>query len=812
MPRQHQGSDERGTGRHRATGPATGKHSTGKRKPLIRARKGPPESSRPRRRWLRRALTFLLLGLVAAGAWLLWPLWELSGHFGAQAATLQPSRLYGRSTELAVGQLQDLKQLTAELEDLGYRAAGGDQPLTVGRYRLAGHTLSIFQHAFPTPRGPVGAAPLVVTFAGSASVRRVAALRWAEHDVPLALLEPPLLASYYGPKLVERRPVKLGEVAPELVHAVLAAEDDGYFHHSGLSFSGIVRAAWVNLMGGEVRQGGSTLTQQLVKNLFLSPDRTLSRKLREAALAVFVEARYDKQRILEAYLNEIYLGRSGPVQLVGVGAASWAYFGKQPAYLDLAEAATLAGLIRSPAGFSPLAHPERARQRRDQVLDRLAELKWLEPERIQAAKEQPLEVRERPLMARRAPYFAARVEAEATERFGLKNLADAGYTLLSTLNWRDQQLAEAALREGLAKLEKERRQKRKDDEQLQGALVSLDPRDGSIRAYVAGRDFARSQFDRVAQARRQAGSTFKPVVYVTAFEDGVAVPSSLVHDEPLQVRMAGRTWEPSNDDHLFKGDITVRQAVEESRNVPTARLALQVGLPPIVRTARAMGIASHLEPLPSLALGAFEVTPQELAGVYATLAAGGRRPSVHALTQVLDGTGAQVEGKPLPPPEQVLSPQAAYLMTFVLQGVFERGTARSARDTLSGHLAGKTGTTNGRRDNWFAGYSPERATVVWVGYDDNGRTRLSGSKAALPIWTQFTGAVRPAGGFAAFVPPPGVVTAVIDPLSGELATESCGEGVITEVFLEGQEPVTLCRLHYRPWRRLLDRLRGRGRP
>jgi penicillin-binding protein 1B len=627
--------------------------------------------------------------------------------------------------------------------------------------------------------------------------RRIARVALDGREVPRARLDPPLLATYYGDDLLERRPVEVEEVPEELVAAVLAAEDATFFRHGGISPSGVLRAAWVNLRGGEIRQGGSTLTQQLVKNLYLTHDRTVGRKLREAVLAVLLEARYDKREILEAYLNEIYLGASGGVNLIGVGAAARAYFGRQAGELDLGECALLAGMIQSPATYSPLARPEAARERRDRVLGRMVELGLVPAERAAAARGRPVAPRPQPPARRRAPYFADAAAREAAERFGAGELADAGYALLSTLDAAEQAQAEAALAWGLEALERERRQG--NGSPLQGAMVSIDPVTGEILAYVGGRDYAQSQFDRAGQARRQAGSAFKPVVYAAAFEDGVAAPSSLVEDAPLTVRLAGREWSPQNYDDEFHGWVTVRTALEQSFNVATARMALQVGLPRVVEVAHALGVGARLEPVPALALGAFEVSPVELATVYATFAAGGERPPVHGLAAVVDPRGRPLAGRPPPPRARAVSAETAYLLTSVLEGVLDRGTASVVRRWgLEEVLAGKTGTTNGRRDNWFAGYSPDRATVVWVGYDDNSKTRFSGSRAALPIWVRFTARVRPAGGYPTFPQPPGIVTAVVDPESGELATDACPQA-LTEVFRAGRVPDRLCRLHADPW-------------
>jgi penicillin-binding protein 1B len=734
------------------------------------------------------------LAVCLAAVWLLWPFWRLSGQFATHLER-QPSRLYGRSAALVPDKLLAPDDLSGELGDLGYREASAGTPLGPGQFRRAGGRLTVSLRRFPTPDGTGGGQLLEVSFDG----RRISRLTLGGKAVERALLDPPLVASYYGDDLQERRPVRVDALPEELVWAVLAAEDDSFFHHTGISLSGVLRAAWVDLRGGGIRQGGSTLTQQLVKNLYLSPERTLGRKLREAVLALLLEARYDKREILQAYLNEIYLGASQGVSLVGVGAAARAYFGKPAAELDLAECATLAGMIQSPATYSPLAHPQAARARRDAVLQRMGELKLIPAARAEAARQQPLTVHPQPVVRRRAPYFADAAAREAAERFGAGALADAGYTLLSTLDAGDQEQAEAAVAAVLEALDGGKGKRRRDGAPLQAALVSVDPDDGDVLAYVGGRDYAASQYDRAGQARRQAGSAFKPVVYAAAFEDGVAAPSSLIEDEPLTVRLAGREWSPQNYDETFHGWVTVRTALEQSYNVATARLALQVGLGRIVTLAHRLGVTAPLEPVPALALGAFEVSPVEMATVYATFAAGGRRPAVHALTAVFDAKGRALPAAPLPPPEQAVSVETAYLVTSVLQGVLDRGTASAARGWgLEAPLAGKTGTSNGRRDNWFAGYSPGRASVVWVGYDDNGATRLSGSRAALPIWTRFTARVRPAAGFATFPQPAGIVTAVVDPESGELATDACPQA-ITEVFRAGFVPDRLCHLHGGGW-------------
>ena len=788
--------------------------------------------------WSRgRILLILGLAILVVGTWLFLPFWQLSGQFGTNPQK-QPSRLYGRSPILVSGDGPGLDEVVARLEASGYdaapsAAASSDVAPARGTYRRGDDWLEIHRRIFPTAAGPTGGDHLRLTFRG----RALASLHLDGRRVSEALLDPPLVASFYGAELQERRPMALDELPEDLILAVLAIEDAHFLEHGGVSLRGIFRAMWANLRAKRFEQGGSTLTQQLVKNIYLTHERTLVRKAREAVLALLLEWRYDKRLILQAYLNEIYWGRSGSVHVMGIGAAAWAYFNKTPAQLTLAESALLAGMIQSPLRYSPIRHPEEAKERRDQVLERLAQLNWLDRERLErAALEEVAAVPGR--VARQAPYFADAVAEEARRRFGITDLRDAGYLLVSTLDLRDQERAEDAVAWGVGALEKGWEKGHEVDGPLQSALVSIDPQRGDILAYVGGRDYGESQFDRVAHARRQAGSAFKPIVYAAAFAEGVAYPGSILDDEPYTVVLDGREWSPRNSDGTYRGPVSARTALEKSLNVPTARLAVATGMEHVVDMARRMGIVSHLDPYPALSLGAMEITPLELATVYATLAAGGVRPPVHGLDAVFDRSGKRVEsggvvgvgasGEDLPPPQRVMSRQVAFLVTQVLQGVLDRGTAKDVRaQGIQDALAGKTGTTNSRRDSWFAGYSPERATLVWVGYDDNSKTRLSGARAALPIWARFVAGVRPAGGFGAFTPPPGVALAWIDPETGGLATRRCPR-VTQEWVLRSSTPLELCTVHggrpleqpegveveerdRHPFQRWLDRLRGKGR-
>lgn len=761
--------------------------------PIVKSKSSGRGRKRSRRgksgRRFGRLKILLVVALAAAGAWTLWPFWQLSLSFDERAVTA-PSRVFARPLWLVEGRRLSADELDGELAALGYRRRPESRP-DPGEYNRAAGRYTIHLRASPSTGGVDSPKLLTVELAGG----HIADLAEEGRAVRSVHLEPPLLATLLGPEGVERRPAELDSLPEDLVRAVLAAEDAGFFRHSGLSVRGILRATWNNLVRDGPLQGGSTLTQQLVKNLYLTHERSLGRKLREAVLSIVLELRYDKRDILEAYLNEIYWGRSGDVNLAGVGAAARAYFGKDAAHLDLVESALLAAIIRAPNRYSPLRHPEAARQRRDLVLERMHELEWIDEEELRAALAQPLDLRPSPVVVRRAAYFVDRALVEAGERFGVDAAASGGLSVLTTLSWRDQRAAEEAVAWGLDALEKGWEEHRGERGELEAALVSLDPGSGEVLAWVGGRSYAASQFDRASQARRQTGSAFKPVVYAAALSHGVITPGSLIDDAPLTVRTAGLTWEPQNDDGEFRGWVTARRALEQSLNVPTARVALEVGLDNVLETARDLGLGGRLEPYPALALGAFEVTPEELAAVYSTLAAGGVYHRPLAVRAVLDAAGQPLVGEAPPLAERVLSPQVTYLVTSMLQGVVDRGTGLGLRTQgLGDPLAGKTGTTNDRRDSWFAGYSPDRATLVWVGYDDNRETRLSGARAALPICGRFLWRVRPPGGFGDFLRPAGVVTARIDPETGLHATYRCPE-TIEEVFLETDVPRGACFLH-----------------
>jgi penicillin-binding protein 1B len=597
-----------------------------------------------------------------------------------------------------------------------------------------------------------------------------------------------------------RVPVRLADVPEHLVQAVLAVEDQRFDTHRGLDLRRTGGAAVANVRAGEVTQGGSTITQQLAKNLFLSARRTPLRKLREAAMAVMLEDRYDKNRILEAYLNEIYLGQDGPRALHGVGAAARYYFGKDVDDVTLAEAALLAGMIRAPNRYTPVRHADRARDRRALVLRLMVEQGRVSASAAQRAGRDRIRttpVRQRTVDAR---YFRDFVLTRLRGEGGGKP-PERGAAVYTTLDAALQHAAVQAVHEGLANL---------PARGAQGALVALDPRTGEILALVGGRDYAGSQFNRATAARRQPGSAFKPVVALAALgRDGRRDPAftlaSEVEDEPLSVVTPAGRWEPENYDRGFRGTVTFREALEQSLNVPFARIGLAVGPDRIAETGKRLGIESPLRGVPSLALGASEVTPLELARAYGVFATGGTLTDTRSVLRV--DIGDHTWTAPPPHARPVADAAEAYLVTSALEGAVARGTGRGLAGL--GHLdgiAGKSGTSSDWRDAWFVAYTPSLVVAAWVGYDDGRSLRLTGSRAALPIVARFLReALRRKGG-EAFPVPDGVEFAYVTADRGWWGWECGGE---PEVFLVGTAPENRCDGGWTP-RRWVARLDDRS--
>jgi penicillin-binding protein 1A len=529
--------------------------------------------------------------------------------------------------------------------------------------------------------------------------------------------------------------VPLREIPGHLREAIIAVEDARFYSHYGVDLRGIARAAYANFRHGRIVEGGSTITQQLAKVLFLTPDRSFSRKVKEALLALELENRYSKDRLLELYLNQIYLGHGA----YGVEAASRTFFGKSVKELTLSEAALLAALPRAPANYSPFDHSDVARKRRSLVLARMAEQGYIAPTEAKRSGEASLGLVAPERRRTAGRYFLEYLEQSLEAKLGSDVLYKGGLSVYTTLNPLIQRAAEQALRDGLEAIATRHRTGGNGAAGSlpvtpQGAVVVIEPQTGYIKALVGGADFARSEFNRAIYARRQPGSAFKPLVYVAALEAGWT-PAHLIDDSPVSYAAGGaRLWEPENYDGKFRGPITLQRALEESINIAAVKLLREVGGARVIDVARRLGIQSPIQDNLTLALGSSEVTLLELTAAYAALANQGVRMEPIAIRHITDAQGRLIEEN-IPQGRDSVSPAVAATITAMLRGAVERGTAVQAR-VLGRPLAGKTGTTNDFSNAWFVGYTPSITTGVWVGHD---RTRTlgrdeTGARAALPIW------------------------------------------------------------------------------
>jgi 1A family penicillin-binding protein len=746
------------------------------------------------RRAARRRVYLLLLGttVALAGAFAVGCLdanWRFARH-----APPPPVRIYSAPFALAEGKVISVDDLAERLARLGYRQVEG-APRVPGEYARRFRTWTIALNRSEGPEGTVDPGTVKVRLSSG----RIAGVESAGKGQPTEpRLEAEPLGVLAGDVREERIPVTLAELPIELPHAVIAIEDRRFATHPGVDPIGIVRALWANMRHGEVVQGGSTITQQLAKNLYGGQeDRTLARKLWETLAAVSLEMTRGKDAILERYLNEIYLAQRGPYAIVGVGAASRHYFGKEARYLDLPESALLAGLIQSPGRYQPYRHPREARERRDLVLKAMREEGFIDEARYQAALAVPLNLRpEPPHEPRLAPYFLDYV-AEELNRTGLLEGKGAGLRVYTTLDPLLQERAEAAVAKRLVQYERgDRRLRPMPGGPLQGAVVALRPADGAILAMVGGRDYGESQFNRITQARRQPGSLFKPFVYLAGFTsaqdagDSRFTAATVFDDAPLEMVVSGKPWAPQNFDREFRGPVTARMALSQSLNVPTIRAAEAVGLKEVVRTARRAGIESPLEPVPSLALGTFEVTPLEIAAAFTSFANLGRRAVPRAIAAVIDANGKPVA---VPPPDlaHAASEQATYLTVDLMRDVVRSGTAAGLQDWhIDADIAGKTGTTDDGRDAWFVGFTPDFLALAWVGFDNNRALHLGGATLAMPIWADLAAAAD-LDAKHAWEEPEGLVRADIDPTTGRLAGWRCPAST-EEIFIAGTEPTEPC--------------------
>lgn len=574
--------------------------------------------------------------------------------------------------------------------------------------------------------------------------------------VPIVLteLDPVLFAQYYGQEPILRNAIDLGDAPPLCLNALLAIEDNTFLEHNGVNLKSIARALIKDITAGKVVQGGSTITQQLVKNYFLTHERTFSRKIKEFFMAILLETKSTKDAILEAYVNEIYMGQNGPFQIHGFAAASDFYFGKKLENLSLSECALMAALVNGPGVFSPFTHPQNALERRQKVLDRMLELKMISRGETDSAQAEALPQKPQLLLSEPAPFFVDSVLKKAKE-LGFDVNQDLGLKIETTLDLVAQEAAQKAVKEGVKRLEqgfKSLKELKEKGKNLEAVLISADPTNGYVQAIVGGTNFRTSQFNRAILSKRQVGSVMKPFVFLTAVDSTDDSgqhygPLNILNDSKFEVSYDKQTWSPDNFDNEYFGNIPLYYALMKSLNCATASLGIKIGLDNIVDTAHKLGIRSEIKPFPAMTLGAFELVPIEVLQAYSTFARMGEEVPLTVIRKIknLDNKilyENQIERK------IVFDPTAVAVLVGMMKQVVQDGTGRLIPFSgFSNPTAGKTGTTSDMRDSWFAGFTPLHAAVAWVGYDDNTSHGLTGAQGALPIWIQYM------KNFAATYPP-----------------------------------------------------------
>jgi penicillin-binding protein 1B len=739
-------------------------------------------------RWIALGVLLLLISLVCIIQYL-----KLGrtidrrlaeGPFSASAEILTAPRTLSAGEPLAANDVVQSLQLSGYSRSRGNPAGWFDeQP---GAIRI-----------FPGANSVEGGTPVRLEFAnGRISAIVSLADQKAREVYPL---DPQLMANLSQAR-ERRRLVRFADIPPSLVHAVISVEDKHFFHHAGFDLPRMLKSAYIDVKDGRKREGASTLTMQLARSLWLDRTKSWRRKAAEFLITMHLEHKLTKQQIFEDYANEIYLGQRGTFSISGFGEGARVFFGKDLSQIDTAEAALLAGLVQLPTSYNPIQYPERARARRNLVLSLMQRNGYLNETEYREAAASPVRTAPESGGESASGYFIALLNGELHARLGENS--GLNRHVYTTLDPDLQQAAEAAVRIGMEDVDRQLRKRRGGEippGQPQVALVALDPRTGEIKALIGGRNYGASQLNHVL-AMRQPGSVFKPFVYAaamaTAVEGGpqIFTPASMLHDETTTFSFGADAYQPRDFHGDFMGDITVRTALAHSLNVPTVSLAQQVGFEKVVAMARRAGLNDSIKPTPSVALGAYEATPLEIAGAYTMFANQGLRvtPTTIAMVSARDGTVLyrhQTESSP------ALDPRVTYLMVNMMQEVLRSGTGAAVRSRgFVLPAAGKTGTS---RDGWFAGFTSELLCVVWVGFDDNRDLHLEGARSALPIWTAFmkrASQIRPYSTARDFRPPSGVTSVNICTASGDLAGANCPT-VRPEVFIAGTEPEIECDLH-----------------
>lgn len=710
------------------------KTTAAKKSGAKRPRKSPSKKpSNGKRSWLKIIWSFSWKAGVALAAVLLFVGIYLDSvvkdRFDGQLFDL-PTVVYARILNLSPGENITIQEMRNELDVLNYRKVS--QPRYPGEYSSSSTRIELIRRPFEFADGPEPDRHVMLHFSSS-GLQRIQSLE-SKGDLGYLRIEPKMLGMLEKNQNEQRLFLRRDQFPEVLVDALLATEDRDFYQHDGVSPLAIGRALVANIKAGRTVQGGSTLTQQLAKNLFLTRDKTLWRKVREAYIALILDYRYSKDRILEAYLNEVYLGQSGGDAIHGFALASRYYFGQPIQELRIDQLAMLVGMVKGPSYYNPIRYPERTKTRRDLVLRLLMQQDMLTAQQYEQAVNRPLDTQSKPRIASRQPAYFQQLNIELKEKVGDNFKAETGLRLFTSLDPVSQSKLEQAIAKKVPELAK------RAGKELEAAAVAVDRHSGEIRAMVGGKRVGYEGFNRALNASRPIGSLVKPAIYLTALEQPEKYNlATTLHDTPLSLKGSkGSVWSPRNFDRKFRGDVPLYLALAKSLNVPTVRLGMELGIPEVSATLERLGVdKNEIRPVPSMFLGSFSLTPFEVAQMYQTVTNSGKRAKLSALRSVIDMDG-NVLYQSLPRSSQAVDQQAAWLTTYAMKQGVAQGTGRFLQSQFAwAALAGKTGTSNDSRDSWFVGVDGREVTTVWLGRDDNKSTKLTGSSGALRVYAEY---------------------------------------------------------------------------
>ena len=737
--------------------------------------------SKRRRKWLRWGAIVLgvaLLGAIALGIWIYSLDRIVTAQFEGRRWTL-PAQVYAQPIDLYAGQALSADGLEQELRRLGYEKV--DSLKRAGSYRRRANKIDFISRRFQFSDEAREESTVSVNASGSS----ISSVNEGGAEAAIFRLDPLLIGSIF-PIHGEDRVVVTPQEVPQLLPAALKVVEDRKFDtHHGVDLMGIVRAAWVDVRTGRFEQGGSTLTQQLIRSYFLDNRQTLGRKVQEALMAIILEARFSKADVMNSYINEIYLGQDGNRAIHGFGLASQFYFGKPLSELELNEIATLVAIARGPSYYDPRTKPQRVLERRDLVLSLLMQFGMVPQRAAEDAKKKPLGiVGQGRTRSGYYPAFLDFVRRTLRRDYREADLTEAGLRIFTTLDPFTQSRAEEALKGELERLDKNTKRK---DKALEGVVIVTAPQSGDVTAMVGGRRVGFDGFNRALDARRSIGSLVKPVVYLAALETGRYNATSIIQDAPIEVKLAdGQTWKPQNIYKDFNGPVPMVRALAQSLNLATVNLGLDVGLAKVADEFQKLGLEQPPPQHPSLLLGSIDLAPVDVAQLYNSLANGGFRTPLRAVRAIVDAQGKPLKAFPIEV-TPVSDPATVYQLDRMMVQVMERGTGRGARSALPANVvfAGKTGTSSDYRDSWFAGFAGSQLAVVWIGYDDNKPTGLTGAGGALNVWAKVMNGVRPTSWDTPL--PDELHELTIDYASGLQATTQCSAEILIVAVPQGAD-------------------------